>query len=483
MSVVLPAPLGPISASHSPSATSRWISSTTGRPPEDDGHAREGDRTHADAPAGRPQHECEERRAEERGDDPERDLGRRERGARDDVREDEERRPRDDGEREQRAVAAPHEQADRVRDDDPDERDEPADRDRRRGPDRRRRHEQQPRAADVHAQARRLVVTEVEDVDDPPVHEHHDRRDGDVRQQEHDVAPARARDRPQDPRVDHAERVGVLLLHEGLEGGEERRDRDAREDEGRCVAFATRRPADDVRERDRRRAADEREHRGELPAAEPLRQVRDRERRAEPGSGSDAEQVRVRERVPEHALVRRAGEGERPAHERGEDDARHPDLPQDRLLRRRERRRDAGDVQALADGAQDRAEPEVDRADEHADDDGEHEERRRHAGRQPARPRVGGRSQPWRPEWRRRPSAYSRARAADIARKKLTSRGPQRDAIESWTRTIEPVRTALMRSQPGRSATVDGFCPQQTLSASTIRSGLSATMYSAESCG
>ena len=49
-----------------------------------------------------------------------------------------------------------------------------------------------------------------------------------------------------------------------------------------------------------------------------------------------------------------------------------------------------------------------------------------------------------------------------MARKKSTSRGPQRDAIESWMRTTEPVRMALIRSQPGRAATVDAFCPQQT---------------------
>ncbi len=79
--------------------------------------------------------------------------------------------------------------------------------------------------------------------------------------------------------------------------------------------------------------------------------------------------------------------------------------------------------------------------------------------------------------WRRRASAD------DIARKKSTSRGPQRDAIESWIRTIEPVRTALMRSHPGRDATVDAFWPQQTVSASTMMSGLAETTYSAESCG
>ena len=79
--------------------------------------------------------------------------------------------------------------------------------------------------------------------------------------------------------------------------------------------------------------------------------------------------------------------------------------------------------------------------------------------------------------WRRRASAD------DIARKKFTRRGPQREAIESSMRTIEPVRTALTRSQPGRAATVDAFWPQQTVSARTMMSGLSETTYSAESCG
>ena len=44
-----------------------------------------------------------------------------------------------------------------------------------------------------------------------------------------------------------------------------------------------------------------------------------------------------------------------------------------------------------------------------------------------------------------------------MARKKSTTRGPQRDAMESWIRTIEPVRTALIRSHPGRAATVDAL--------------------------
>src|SRR6476619_6551901 len=77
----------------------------------------------------------------------------------------------------------------------------------------------------------------------------------------------------------------------------------------------------------------------------------------------------------------------------------------------------------------------------------------------------------------------SRASAEDMARKKFTSRGPHRDAIESSTRTTDPVLTALMRSQPGRAATVEAFWPQQTVSARTMRSGLAETTYSAESWG
>ena len=62
-------------------------------------------------------------------------------------------------------------------------------------------------------------------------------------------------------------------------------------------------------------------------------------------------------------------------------------------------------------------------------------------------------------------------------------RGPQREAIESSIRTIVPVRTALTLDQPGREATVLGSVPQHVMSASTMRSGLCETTYSAESFG
>ena len=60
--------------------------------------------------------------------------------------------------------------------------------------------------------------------------------------------------------------------------------------------------------------------------------VDDRERRAEAGAGRDAEQVRVGERVAEDALVGRAGEREHAADEQPEHDARRAKLPEDRAV-------------------------------------------------------------------------------------------------------------------------------------------------------
>ena len=280
-----------------------------------------------------------------------------------------------------------------------------------------------------------------------------------------------ARDVPEDPRVDLLQRLRVLLLDERLPGGEERGHRHAGQDQRRRVALAPRRAADRVREHDRDGAADERGD-GQHPLpAQPVREVRDRDRRAEPGAGGDAEEVRIRERIAEDALVGRAREREHRADERGEDDARHADLPEDRLLGRGERRRDAGNAEPrrrstrapprrrgrpARRGRRRRARTTRKATAEHTP-----------SGLEPAGADLGGVLRDGRHRYWR-----SRASADDIARKKSTSRGPQREAIESWTRTIEPVRTALIRSQPGRDATVDGFWPQHTVSARTIRSGL-----------
>src|SRR2546430_158963 len=77
---------------------------------------------------------------------------------------------------------------------------------------------------------------------------------------------------------------------------------------------------------------------GQGPAGAAGGPVRDRHRRPESGARGDAEQVRVGEGVAEHPLVGRARDCEHPADERSEDDARGPQLPQDRVLGTAERR-------------------------------------------------------------------------------------------------------------------------------------------------
>src|SRR5262245_28404959 len=76
-----------------------------------------------------------------------------------------------------------------------------------------------------------------------------------------------------------------------------------------------------------------------------------------------------------------------------------------------------------------------------------------------------------------------RLRAFATAWTKFTTRGPQRDATESSIPTTRWVRRAAMPLQPGRLAIVAADWPQQRVSASTIRPGFCARMYSPDSCG
>ena len=119
----MPAPFGPISATHSPASTVADTSSTTGRPPR-----------RTVTPSGAialtrgsqgAQHEREERSADQRGDDTDRHLRRRQGGARDHVREDQEPGTDHEGQRQKAAVRRSGQHPDGVRDDDPDECDQP----------------------------------------------------------------------------------------------------------------------------------------------------------------------------------------------------------------------------------------------------------------------------------------------------------------------------------------------------------------------
>ena len=78
--------------------------------------------------------------------------------------------------------------------------------------------------------------------------------------------------------------------------------------------------------------------------------------------------------------------------------------------------------------------------------------------------------------------ATARAFVATASRNS-TMRGPHLEATSSLTPTTPPLCTAAIVLQPARAATLAAVWPQHFVSASTIRSGFAATMYSAESFG
>src|SRR5262245_48080772 len=112
----------------------------------------------------------------------------------------------------------------------------------------------------------------------------------------------------------------------------------------------------------------------------------------------------------------------------------------------------------------DRDEAEVDRADEQPNGERAEQEQR------PERERDGCAYRPGHLDARvghLLPAAFT---LAVTTRMKSTTRGPQRDAMSSFTAITSPFFTALMLLQPGRLATFAAVCPQQTLSARTITS-------------
>jgi hypothetical protein len=127
-----------------------------------------------------------------------------------------------------------------------------------------------------------------------------------------------------------------VLLHERLHRGQERGDRDTREDERR------RRPpghgaAEEVGGSDADHRACERREGPEIAARRFAVGVGDHQRRTEPGAGRRAQEIRVGKRIAEDTLVGSARRGEHCSDQEPECDPRHPDLPEDRVLRLRER--------------------------------------------------------------------------------------------------------------------------------------------------
>ena len=133
----------------------------------------------------------------------------------------------------------------------------PADRDSRGRSDRRGADHEQANATHVHTECRRLLVAYRKDVEQTPVHDDHRPGNDRIRKDDQHVAPTRGREPAEEPCVDLLHCVDVLLLDERLQRGEERRDRDAREDERRRCAKAACRAAERVGRDHRDGRADE----------------------------------------------------------------------------------------------------------------------------------------------------------------------------------------------------------------------------------
>ena len=294
------------------------------------------------------------------------------------------RKPAPNAERERQhdAVARPGQESDGVRHDDPDEGDQAADGDRSGRAQRRRCDYEQPHPRDRHPQARGLVVADGEDVEQAPVPQEDGRAEGDVREQDEDVGPARGLELAQDPAVNLLHRLSAALLDVGLHRRQERGHRHARENERRRPAPAHG-AAEEVGDADAERRAGERGDRAQVEPAVAADVVGDHDRGAQPGAGRRPEQVRVGERVPEDALVGRAGRGEHGADEESERDSGGPQLPEDRVLGRRERRLHAEEGDMAEHFAGDRDDAEVDGPEREAEQGGEHDEDP--SGQRPAR--------------------------------------------------------------------------------------------------
>ena len=236
----------------------------------------------------------------------------------------------------------PHE----VRDDEPDEADEPRDRHARRRDERGEREEDRPLAPDVDAEVRGRLLAEQEAVERPRPHEDRERAADDQRRRDGEPEPRGA--------VEPAQQVAEDLAQAGP--GQVHRHREARREQAahgvpgeqqrrhRRQRACPRQPVDDGH---RHQRADERE-RVEQPELEEHRAHRDqhRDRGPERRPGRGAEHVRVRERVAQQALERAAGDGQPGADDHRRQDARQPQVHDDRLGGRR-----PGDAQVDAGAA------------------------------------------------------------------------------------------------------------------------------------
>src|SRR5438477_248073 len=141
------------------------------------------------------------------------------------------------------------------------------------------------------------------------------------------------------------------------------------------------------------------------------------------------------------------------------------------------------------EGAKDGAQTDVHRADQDTDSAAKQQRQEASCGPHPGQPghaaqdyrRCGGDADA---DAEHQAAFFSSCRTwAAIARMNSMIRGPHREATSSSTPITCPDLTAVIAPHPGRAATVLRSCWQHLVSASTIRSGFAATMYSADSWG
>ncbi len=213
----------------------------------------------------------------------------------------------------------------------------------------------------------------------------------------------------------------------------------------------------DVGERDAERGAEERREREQVVRARRAACVGDRDRRSEPGAGSDAEQVGVDERVAEDALVGAAGEGEHPADEQAEHDARGAELPEDGRVGRREVRLHPEQRHVREDArGRSRSKPMPAGPTNSPTSTGQDDERDRDRPPVRARADAEGTRTASPSATRRRCDAHFFAISftfAATSRTKSTTRGPQREAMSSST--AEHAAVLDRRDRPPAGALVD----------------------------
>ena len=286
-----------------------------------------------------------------------------------------------------------------------------------------------------------------------------------VGQDQQHVGPGGQGQPAQNPAVYLLQRLVVLLLQPGLHRGEQRGYRHPGQHDGCGGAHRAGAAADpgaraqQIGDRDGERRAGERSGRQQLRAAA----RDDHDGGPETAARGHPEQVRIGQRVAEHALVSGAATGQHGADQGAEHDPGQPELPDDvgvdgRHPERRMPRQQLGEQRPDHD-----RQGQPGRADGHPGQQGGDQHGGGHRDRAPGtdpgqrgqrgRRTPAGRRGLARHRLHRRPSSAGQA-AVSTVRSRSVTRGPQREAMSSFSAMTWPALTAASPDQPGRLATV-----------------------------